>query len=567
MVKKQYESRLHITGIFIVLLGVLIIGRLFILQVLQGESYKERADRLYIQSSDTFERGSIFFSKKTGDKISAATVTSGFRVVMHTGTIESPEVVYSALKDIVPLDEVAFMKKAQKVNDPHEVIIDKITKQTADKIESLKLKGVRLERQKWRFYPGEHMASHTLGFVSYKGDKRVGQYGIERHFNDVLSREGDEFYVNFFAEVFSGLSSTFSNEVREGDVTLTIEPNVQSYLEQNLVELETSWASDASGGIIIDPKTGEILAMAYYPDFDLNNFSSVEDPRVFVNPLVEHVFEFGSVIKPLVMAAGLEKGVVTADMTYYDAGTITVGAEKVSNFDKKSRGTVTMQEVLNQSLNTGMVLVQQKLGKKDFREYMKAYGLGEKTGIELPNEAAGLVSNLDSNRDIEHATASFGQGIAFNPVVLAGALSTLGNGGVLIHPHIVKEIDYRDGEKEIYAPGESVRVISPETSEEISRMLVRLVDEALFAGREKLDRHTIAGKTGTAQVANPDGGGYLEGQNLHTFFGYAPAYEPRFLVLLFTQHKGARYASETVAPVAMDTLKFLLQYYEVPPDR
>jgi cell division protein FtsI/penicillin-binding protein 2 len=565
---KQYKKRLHVSTGIVVFFSLLIIGKLFYLQILKTDEFRVRAERSYVQSVDTFERGSIFFSKRTGEKISAATVTSGFRVVMHTGQIEFPDEMYERINAITPIEYDEFIRKASKKNDPHEVILDKITKATADKIEDLDLPGVRLERQKWRFYPGGDMAAHTLGFVAYKGDERVGQYGLERHFNETLSRKEDELYVNFFAEVFSGLKSTFSDDTREGDVITTIEPNVQAYLENEIDSLQNKWKSDATGGIIIDPKTGEILAMGYAPDFDLNEFGSVSNASLYANPLVEHVFEFGSVIKPLVMAIGLEKDVITPETTYYDGGSINVGIETIHNFDKKGRGTVTMQEVLNQSLNTGMVFVQQKIGKKDFREYMRAYGLGEKTGIELPNEAAGLIKNLESNRDIEHATASFGQGLAFNPLVLASSLSTLANGGYRIQPRLIREIDYKDGGK--YVPehelGESV--ISPETSEEISRMLVELVDEALFEGRESLDRHTIAGKTGTAQVANPNGGGYLEGQNLHTFFGYAPAYDPEFLVLVFTRYpKGARFASQTVAPVSMDTLKFLLQYYEVPPDR
>jgi stage V sporulation protein D (sporulation-specific penicillin-binding protein) len=568
MNKPQYTKRLRVVSFGVVLLALLIIGKLFLLQVVKGDSYRSRAERSYVQSVDTFERGSIFFSKRDGDRISAATITSGFRVVMHTGQIEFPEEMYDRINAVVPIDRDEFLRKASKNNDPHEVIVDKITKEIGDKIEALDLPGFRLERQKWRFYPGGQMAAQTLGFVAYKGDERVGQYGLERTFDGNLARKEDELYVNFFAEVFSGLSATFKGEQREADVVTTIEPNVQAFLEQELDSLDNVWNSSASGGIIIDPGTGEIFAMATTPSFDLNSFYDVENSSIFANPLVEYVFEFGSVIKPLVMAIGIEKGVVTADTEYYDAGTISVGIEKVSNFDKKGRGTVTMQEVLNQSLNTGMVFVQQKIGKKDFREYMKNYGLGEKSGVELPNEASGLVSNLDSNRDIEHATASFGQGIAFSPMVAARAFSVLANGGELIQPHLIKEIDYKDGGSDEFKPDNNPkRIITEEASEEVTRMLVNLVDTALFHGREKLDRHSIAGKTGTAQIAAPNGG-YLEGQNLHTFFGYAPAYDPRFLVLLYTRYpKGARFASQTVAPAAMDTLKFLLQYYEVPPDR
>lgn len=567
MNKRQYTTRLQFVSFGVVLLALLVIGKLFLLQVVRGDDFRTKAERSYVQAVDTFERGSIFFSKRTGERISAATVTTGFRVVMHTGKIENPESMYEQINEIVPIDKVEFLRKAGKHNDPHEVIVDQITKTVADRIEALDLPGVTLERQKWRFYPGEQMAAQTLGFVAYKGDERVGQYGLERVYNSTLARKEDELYINFFAEVFSGLTRSFSGEDREGDIVTTIEPNVEAFLEEELASLDDKWGSSASGGIIIDPKTGEVFAMATTPTFDVNNFSSVPDASVFANPLVEHVFEFGSVIKPLVMAIGIETGAVTADTMYYDAGCINIGKDKVCNYDKESRGTVSMQEVLNQSLNTGMVFVEEHIGKRDFKKYMQSYKFGEKTGIELPNEATGLVSNLETGRDIENATAAFGQGIAFSPMVLARTLSVLANGGTLIQPHLVKEIDYQDGGKDVTKISEGERIITQEASEEVTRMLVSLVDTALFEGREKLEHHSIAVKTGTAQIAGPDGG-YLEGQNLHTFFGYAPAYDPRFLVLLYTKHpRGARYASQTVAPAAMDTLKFLLQYYEVPPDR
>jgi cell division protein FtsI/penicillin-binding protein 2 len=171
------------------------------------------------------------------------------------------------------------------------------------------------------------------------------------------------------------------------------------------------WKADQAGGIIINPQNGEIYAMAGFPNFDLNNFRNVSDPDIFRNPLVENVFEMGSVIKPLVMASAIDAGAVTPETSYYDSGSITVDKKVISNFDKKGRGQVTMQDVLNQSLNTGMVFAESKLGHEKFREYVKAFGLGEKTGIDLPNETSGLMKNLlTSPRDIEYANASFGQG-------------------------------------------------------------------------------------------------------------------------------------------------------------
>jgi cell division protein FtsI (penicillin-binding protein 3)/stage V sporulation protein D (sporulation-specific penicillin-binding protein) len=227
-----------------------------------------------------------------------------------------------------------------------------------------------------------------------------------------------------------------------------------------------------------------------------------------------------------------------------------------------------MQEVLNQSLNTGVSFVVREMGKEQFRDYFLSMKLGSESGIDLPNETYGLVDNLNSPRDVEYATASFGQGIAMTPIATARALAVLGNGGHLITPHLAKSIQYADGSvKEMLYP-EGTQVISQETSEEISRMLTAVVDEALLNGTVSLPNHSIAAKTGTAQIPDPVNGGYYEDKFLHSFFGYFPSYDPQFLVFMYTvEPKGVRYASETLTTPFMDITRFLINYYSIPPDR
>ena len=281
----------------------------------------------------------------------------------------------------------------------------------------------------------------------------------------------------------------------------------------------------------------------------------------------------GSIVKPLTMAAGLDSGTVSAHTTYEDRGTITLSGYTLSNYDGKARGVVSMQEVLNQSLNTGAAFVAQKTGNARFARYLTHFGLGERTGIDLPGEVEGFLENLKSPRDLEYATAAFGQGIAMTPIATARALAALGNGGTLVTPHVVRDIDYDLvlGERVVPAAKtvhtEGRRVIATSTSEEITRMLVAVVDNALLGGTVKLDRYSIAAKTGTAQIPDPSGG-YYDDRYLHSFFGYFPAYEPRFLIFLYLEEpQNVRFASETLTLPFMDLTKFLISYYEVPPDR
>src|SRR3989339_166436 len=369
-------------------------------------------------------------------------------------------------------------------------------------------------------------------------------------------------------EFFSKVKETLSDYPQgDGNIITSIEPSAQLFLENELESTREKWGSNGAGGIIIDPVSGEIVAMAWDPSFDLNNFKE-GDVGAFRNPLVEDRYEMGSIVKALTMAIGLDLGTVRASSTYYDAGYLFLNNKRISNYDGRGRGTVDMQEVLNQSLNTGAAYVAMKVGNEKFAEYMKNFSVGTETGIDLPNEGLGLISNLESKRDIEIVTSSYGQGIAFTPIATVRALSVLANGGTLITPHLVKKVEYQTGlsKKMSFAPGK--QVIKQETSEEITRMLVEVVDTSLRGGTAKIPGYSVAAKTGTAQMTNEGEAGYVEGKYLHSFFGYFPSYEPKFLVFLFhTYPKDVRYASETLTDPFLNITKFLINYYQIPPDR
>lgn len=567
--KSNPITRIRIISICLFLFAVLLIGRLYMLQVVRNDTYSEKADRQYSSTSkNIFTRGTIFFQNKDNTLVSAATLKSGFIVAVNPQILINPEQVYEQIKDIVEVDREMFMAKAKKQNDPYEEIAVRADLDVGPKIEALAIKGLKVYKDRWRFYPGGDTASHLVGILGFKGNEFAGRYGLERQFQNLLLRK-DGAYVNFFAEIFSDIkTATAKKKDGEADIVTTIEPSVQSYLQDVLLRTTEKWGSQTTGGIIMNPATGEIYAMGVYPTFDPNHPEKQKNSEIFSNPLVENVYEMGSIIKPLTIAAGIDVGVITAKSTYYDKGFVIINNKKISNFDGKDRGIVSMQDVLSQSLNVGVAHVVKLLGNKVFTDYLYSFGLNEKTRIDLPNEGRNLVDNLKSPRDIEHATASFGQGIALTPISTIRALSVIANGGILVQPHLVKSINYKIGVTKTTPIDTSKRVIKRETTEEVARMMVYSADNVLLDGTLKIPNYSVAVKTGTAQIAKEGGGGYDEDQVLHSFVGFFPAYNPKFIIFLYTINpKGVRYGSETLSRPFFDITKFLINYYEVIPDR
>ncbi len=563
------NTRIRIISIFVFAFALILIGRLYFLQIVDHDLYIQKGDRQYSSTSKkVFDRGTIFFQNKDGSLVSAATLRSGFLVAINPEVLKNPEDVYEKLNAILPLDKGSFIAKALKENDPYEELAQKVDTEVGESINALKIPGLQAYKERWRFYPGGNTASRIVGLLGYRGDEFAGRYGLERQYENNLFRK-DGAYVNFFAEMFSDLRSLGQEKGEvEADIVTTIEPALQSYLQETLKDITSKWSAVSAGAIIMNPKTGEIYAMDVYPTFDLNNSQVERDISVFSNPLVENVYEMGSVIKPLTVAAGIDAGVITSKTTYYDPGFITVNNKRISNFDGKERGTVDMQTALSESLNVGMAKITTLLGNKLFSEYMYSFGIGEKTGIDLPNEGRNLVDNLKSPRDIEHVTSSFGQGLALTPISAIRSLSVLANGGFLVQPHIVKRIDYKMGMSKKIESQILRQVIKPETSEEISRMMVHSMDKVLLAGKLSLPNHSVAVKTGTAQISKSGGGGYYEDKFLHSFVGYFPAYDAKFIIFMYVvEPKGARFGSETLSLPFTDLTKFIVNYYEIPPDR
>jgi stage V sporulation protein D (sporulation-specific penicillin-binding protein) len=565
--------RIRIISSLVLVLALVLVVRLYQLQVVRHDLYIAKGEQQYVHTvRDLYTRGSIFLTSKDGERVSAATIQAGSLLAIDPNRIINPEATYEQLNKSIDLDKDFFLKQASNTKRKYIEIEHRLNSDQATEIDNLDIPGVYIYKNQWRYYPGNTLGARTIGFVGFSGDEGdtvSGRYGLERYYDDVLTIDNERLSVNFFAEIFSSFGNlVFNNaETRTGDVITSLEPTILRILQQELLETNKKWNSQVTGGIIMNPQTGEIYALDAVPTFNVNDRSGVEIEN-FRNPLVENVYEFGSIIKALTMAAGLDSKAVNANTTYFDAGKITLNDFTIGNYDGRGRGTVDMQEVLNQSLNTGVAYVVDVMGKNKFREYFLNLKLGSESGIDLPNETYGLVNNLNSPRSVEYATASFGQGIAMTPIETVRALATLGNGGKLVTPHIATKIEFQDGTvKDIMYP-EGGHVFQESTSEEISRMLVKVVDDALLDGSVSLPNYSVAAKTGTAQIADSINGGYYDDRFLHSFFGYFPAYDPQFIIFLYTvEPKQVRYASETLTEPFMDLTKFLINYYNIPPDR
>ena len=564
--KISTKSRIGILSAFLVFIAFMAIARLFYLQVLNSESFREDANNAYVKDIPTiFDRGDIYMIDKDGTEISLATTVTGYTLSINPKFITDGEDVYNKISPFVSLDKTEFLSQVENKEDPYIEIVRRLDRKAKENIANLKITGIVLSPENWRYNPTKEMSAHSIGFTAWKDNSLRGRYGLERYYDEKLQKEDTVSSVNFFAEIFSNLDVEASASI--ANLETTLEPHVESFLHEKLKSVQEEWSAESVGGIIINPKTGEILAIEYMPTFDLNEFRSVSSNSTFANPFVENVFEFGSVIKPIIVASAIDTGAITSETSYFDSGYVTVEDKTIYNFDKKGRGQVTMQDVLNQSLNTGMVMTYFKMGRDNFRDYIFSFGLGEKTGIDLPNETVGLLSNLRPPRDLEYATASFGQGIAITPMEAVRGFSVLANGGVLVTPHLGRALVYPDERVVLEYPA-GRRVIKESTSREITRMLVEVVDSSLGNGQYKLEHYSIAAKTGTAQIPDRVNGGYYGDRNLHSLFGYFPAYDPQFLMLIFVKHPiGAKYASQSVAPAFMETARFLLSYYDVSPDR
>ncbi|MCK5460270.1 penicillin-binding protein 2, partial [Candidatus Parcubacteria bacterium] len=349
------------------------------------------------------------------------------------------------------------------------------------------------------------------------------------------------------------------------DIVLTIDRAVQFKVCEELKKSIEQHSADSGSVIVINPSSGAVIAMCNVPFYDAN-FYNKADIDLFNNPIISSQYEPGSIFKAITMAAGLDSGVVNPDTVYNDEGCVKIGVETICNSDLKAHGRQTMSNVLEGSLNTGVIFVARKAGRDIFRKQVEDFGFGNPTGIELSSEAGGNISALNKKKEIYMATASFGQGVSVTSLQMVSAFAAIANNGKLMKPYLVKSIIGSDGSEKETKPVEVRQVISKKTAILLSAMLVSVVEKG-HGKRAGVEGYYVAGKTGTAQVPKKFGKGYEEDQTIGLFAGFAPVDNPRFAMLVKIDNpKDVIWAESTAAPLFGRLAKFILDYYQVEPN-
>lgn len=466
-----------------------------------------------------------------------------------------------------------LLAKLSKAGDPYEPLAKKVDEDKLKEILSLHLEGVDYWLGDWRYYPEKNISSHILGYVVDDGSSNLtrGSYGLEGFFNQELAGSLGQVVAERDAagQIIIAADRKVNPAVNGADLILTIDKTIQNVACRKLNEAALRHGADSGALVIINPKTGAVIAMCAWPDFDPNEYGKTKDINYFNNVGVWQAYEPGSVFKPLTMSMGIDLELIEPDSKFTDTGSVTLATETIKNAEDKVYGEVTMTKVLEESINTGAVYVARKVGINNFLKYVEDYGFGKKTGITLLTESAGNISSL---RDKMHgdnlnlAVSAFGQSITATPLQLAVAFSAIANGGILVQPYLVEEIIQADGEHLKTPQQEIRRVISPRAAMLVSGMMVNVVEKG-HAKRARVPGYYVAAKTGTAQIASRTSRGY-SGRTNHTLAGFAPADDPAFVMVTYLEDpKDAKYAESTVTPLFGEVASFVLNYYQVPKER
>ncbi|MEW6191732.1 MAG: stage V sporulation protein D, partial [Bacillota bacterium] len=440
----------------------------------------------------------------------------------------------------------------------------KIDFKTAQQVRSLRLKGIELIEESRRQYNSGALAAHVLGFV---GVDNQGLTGVELAYEKKLLGKPGRIVIEQDAtgrDIPAALHHLYPS-VPGHTLVLTIDETIQYFVERELDKIVDTYRPANAVIIVMDPKTGEILAMGNRPSFEPANWDDFPQEVWDRNPAIWQLYEPGSTFKIVTAAAGLAEGVVGENSRFYCPGFIKVADRRIRCWKAGGHGSELFLEVVQNSCNPGFIETGLRVGRDNFYKYVQAFGFGEPTGIDLPGEARGILIPQEKATSLNVATMSIGQSVAVTPIQLVTAAAAIANGGELVRPHVVRTIKSPDGKvvQEI-KPERVRRVISTETARE----LVKLLENVILKGtgvNAYLEGYRTAGKTGTAQVVGPNGG-YVPGKYVSSFVGFAPGDDPRLvtLVVVWEPQGGVYFGSQVAAPVFKAVMQDALRYLGVP---
>ena len=555
----------------IVVFVLFIVYRLFNLQVINHNLYVAKAANQYGQQTIIpANRGEIYLdgSPKNPPVLVATNVIQNLVYLQPKAMSDADkQTAADKLSDIVQISSKDILEKIDSGNPNYLPLKHGLSDDESAKIKDLDLKGVNLQPETLRYYPQNNLASQVLGFLGFKGDQRVGQYGVEGAFNSQLAGEpGIKSALKGLSGSLLSFDSGDSAPKDGDDIYLTIDPAIQYEVQNVLQNAVTGHKADSGSAIVVNPKTGAVLAMANYPDFDPNQYSKAPSSSVYSNGAAMSDYEPGSVFKSITLAMGINEGKVTPQSTYNDTGELDFDQFKIKNSDHKAHGIQTMTQVLDESLNTGAAYVASLVGHDKFKEYVEKFGFGKSVDFDLP-DSKGNIDNLSRSGDVYFATASFGQGITVTGLQLIQAYTAIANGGQMMKPYLVDKVIHSDGSVDQKKPTPEAKVLDSKTAATLSAMLVDVVENG-HGKRAGVKGYYIGGKTGTAQVANVGKPGYDPTRNIGSFIGFGPIENPAFLMLVRVDNpRDVTFAESSAAPAFGQIASFILNYMQIPPTR
>lgn len=556
--KKDMKMRKRILKCFtgLLIFGLVLTGRLVCLQTVQSADLTERADAQSeadrkIQSP----RGMIL--DRDGKVLAISEVAKSLYAdptMMQSDTDGKGKTPAEAAELLAPYLRIKQDEIEERLSrDTSFVWLDRTMDD--DKYQALKsviadkhIKGLRFVDENRRYYPNGTLAAQLIGFV---GDNDHGLDGIEMVLDDDIRGDTQKLRLTTDSNNVPIFDSALEKVLpdKEKSVRLTIDSTIQYIAEKGLDDIMKNNKPEGAAIIIMNPKTGEILAMASRPNFDPNDYGKA-NKEAYKNRAVVNLYEPGSTFKPLMASAALDAGTWTESKTYKDVGYVQVDDRVISNWDDSGMGTVTLKEILKFSINTGMVAIGLNTGGKILTSYAEKYGFGKQTGIELPGEGEGILFNPDEMSNINTATMAIGQGIAVTPLQMVQAFGAVANHGTMMKPFVIKEIDNPDGS--VFKKTEPQEVGQP-VSAEVSRIISTIMADEINSGgglNAKIDGYNFCGKTGTAQRLNSEGTGYADGQYIGSFVGFGPLEDPEYVVLIVVDNpSGVYYGAQVAAPV------------------